>query len=84
MEDPKIKGPLTEIDEMIAPVISILNKKGYRTRFCCSGHCHSGHCFDGSITDYTYILFENILPDNIDIPHGFSHNLTKKISMKKK
>lgn len=27
-----------EVDELIAPVISILNKKGYYTSFCCSGH----------------------------------------------
>ena len=27
-----------ECDDMIAPTISLLNKKGYRTAFCCSGH----------------------------------------------
>lgn len=27
-----------EVDENIALVISMLNKKGYRTTFCCSGH----------------------------------------------
>lgn len=27
-----------ECDDMIAPTISILNKKGYRTLFCCGGH----------------------------------------------
>lgn len=27
-----------EVDDLIAPAISILNKKGYRTAFCCSGH----------------------------------------------
>lgn len=27
-----------EIDEVIAPIISVLNKKGYTTKFCCSGH----------------------------------------------
>ncbi|MBQ8513044.1 MAG: hypothetical protein IJ497_10545 [Clostridia bacterium] len=26
------------IDELIAPTISVLNQKGYTTRFCCSGH----------------------------------------------
>jgi hypothetical protein len=27
-----------EIDELMAPIIQILNRKGYITRFCCSGH----------------------------------------------
>ena len=27
-----------EVDENIALIISMLNKKGYRTTFCCSGH----------------------------------------------
>lgn len=27
-----------ECDDLIAPAISLLNKKGYTTEFCCSGH----------------------------------------------
>lgn len=27
-----------ECDDIIAPTISLLNKKGYRTTFCCGGH----------------------------------------------
>lgn len=27
-----------EIDELIAPTIQILNRKGYKTTHCCSGH----------------------------------------------
>jgi len=27
-----------DVDEWIAPTIQVLNKKGYTTRFCCSGH----------------------------------------------
>ena len=30
-----------ECDDLIAPAISLLNKKGYRTEFCCSGHPYS-------------------------------------------
>ena len=39
--DSNIEGFLedcVEIDEVIAPLIQELNKRGYRTRFCCSGH----------------------------------------------
>ena len=32
-----------EVDDLIAPAVSILNKKGYRTAFCCSGHSDAGH-----------------------------------------
>ena len=32
-----------EVDDLVAPAISILNKKGYRTAFCCSGHVDGGH-----------------------------------------
>lgn len=31
-----------EVDENIALVISMLNKKGYKTTFCCSGHAFPG------------------------------------------
>lgn len=30
-----------EVDEMIAPIIQLLNEKGYRTTYCCSGHLFS-------------------------------------------
>lgn len=29
-----------ECDELIAPIISMLIKKGFRTQFCCSGHAY--------------------------------------------
>lgn len=31
-----------EVDENIALIISLLNRKGYKTSFCCSGHAFSG------------------------------------------
>lgn len=31
-----------EVDENIALIISMLNKKGYKTTFCCSGHAFAG------------------------------------------
>lgn len=36
--DKKCLGFLFDIDELFAPIIAILNKKGYKTLFCCSGH----------------------------------------------
>jgi len=45
-----------EVDDDIAEVISILNKKGYFTNACCSGH-HDGECYkfeaDISLLDET-------------------------------
>ena len=31
-----------EIDDLIAPIIQLLNMKGYRTKACCSGHPFKG------------------------------------------
>ena len=65
-------GLLVQIDEMMLPTISLLNKKGYRTVFCCSGHA-----YDLLNNPYmffeTYICFENYvsLPN---IPDGFHRN----------
>lgn len=38
VEDYLIKDEYFECDDLIAPAISLLNKKGYKTTFCCSGH----------------------------------------------
>lgn len=48
---------LVEIDEMMAYPIEILNQKGYRTRFCCSGHMMSPK---NRIYNEGYILFDEI------------------------
>lgn len=32
-----------ECDDLMAPAISLLNKKGYKTKFCCSGHTYPKH-----------------------------------------
>ena len=64
-------GLLVQIDEMLLPTISLLNKKGYRTAFCCSGHT-----YDLLSNPYmffeTYICFENHvkLPN---LPEGFNY-----------
>jgi hypothetical protein len=38
------KGITFVCDEWIAPIIQILNKKGYKTKYCCSGHLTSHAC----------------------------------------
>jgi len=40
------KDKFVEIDELIAPIISLLNKKGYKTKFCCSGHPYTDYILD--------------------------------------
>ena len=48
---------LVEIDEMMVYPIEILNQKGYKTRFCCSGHMFSPA---NRMYNEGYILFDNI------------------------
>lgn len=38
---PEVEKRSFECDDLIAPVISLLNKKGYKTKFCCAGHPYS-------------------------------------------
>ena len=35
---PEVEHRSFECDDLIAPIISVLNKKGYKTNFCCAGH----------------------------------------------
>lgn len=47
----KCLGNSVEIDELFLPVITELNSKGYKTKFCCSGHlCENPN---------SYIYFED-------------------------
>jgi hypothetical protein len=62
IEDIRIKSPLFEVDDLIAPVISMLNKKGYITTFCCSGHCDNSPITKGFTIkhDNCYISFQDL------------------------
>lgn len=67
------------IDELMAPIIAVLMRKGYMTRACCSGHIVSAYCpnYDDcvedreveyetskcNIIDRPYIMFE----DNVEL-----------------
>lgn len=60
IEDIRIASSLFEVDEFIAPIISILNKKGYYTRYCCSGHYIDDEMGDyGCSNNDCYIMFVN-------------------------
>ena len=60
------------IDFYLAKTISLLNKKGYKTDFCCSGHTSQKHCevWDFKVSDFVekgpeaYIFFKELY----DIP----------------
>lgn len=50
------------LDELMIPAITVLNKKGYSTKFCCSGH-YPGY-------NQTYIMFEEYV-EIPSLPNGF-------------
>lgn len=47
-------GYVAEVDDLMLPIIMLLNKKGYCTEYCCSGHTYDGSC-------YPYIAFSTFL-----------------------
>jgi len=53
------RTPYDDIDEVMIPIIKLLNKKGHKTLACCSGH-PEGH-LKGKFRDWSwegYILFK--------------------------
>ena len=62
------EGHIATIDEMFLHSIVLLNEKGYRTRFCCSGHSLAGE------SDRAYIMFEETVKqkDLAPLPGGFT------------
>ncbi|UQB84344.1 hypothetical protein [Bacillus amyloliquefaciens] len=57
-------GTVCEMDELIAPTISELNKKGWITKYCCSNHL-------GELSTHTYILFKGSEFIPSIFPNGF-------------
>jgi len=60
-------GNVVEIDELFVPIIIELNKKGYSTKFCCSGHYY-GNCPNA------YIMFESDI-ELPNIPKGYTQEI---------
>lgn len=50
---------VVEIDDLMIPIIIMLNQKGYITQFCCSGHM-----YDSSMGGY--ILFDDFMEDILE------------------
>lgn len=79
-------GEVFDIDELMIPTIIELNKKGYITEYCCSGHSIEKRIL-------TYIVISDIinfkkLPENFDVEYDsyngrnrttirYNYNLTK-------
>lgn len=78
--DIRIKGPLFECDELMAPIIRELNLKGYKTVFCCSGHVNDDIYWADDINNEInnnncYIAFSDqittLLVKGFTLPKGF-------------
>lgn len=52
-------GPKFKIDENMIPIIFELNKKGYMTKACCSGHYKQLSSFSSGYLMKGYIYFAN-------------------------
>jgi len=57
----KCQGEVIWIDELLVPTITILNKKGYKTKYSCSGHSYQEN-------PNCYIMFQSKIPS---VPKGF-------------
>ena len=70
-----------EVDEDIAEVISVLNKKGYHTKYCCSGHIKDSRLYEmyekRKISDFEdihlgYIINKNKEEVDVLMPYTFT------------
>jgi len=60
-------GDMVEVDELFVPVIAELNRKGYRTRYCCSSHYTKDSI-------QSYIMFENFI-EFPSLPKGYNYDV---------
>ena len=68
-KDKSCDGYMVEVDEMFLPSISLLNKKGYKTAFCCSAHVWKKDICDPYISFEDFIKLPN-LPKDFDYDYN--------------
>ena len=61
-------GDVVEVDELFVPVIAELNRKGYRTRYCCSSHYTNDSI-------QSYIMFEDFI-EFPSLPKGYNYDVS--------
>lgn len=72
-----------EVDTLVSPVISILIKKGYMTRACCSGHVSDtfvnnfNECIDDTNSEYRYEKFDMASNPYIALERGVEPYMKK-------
>jgi hypothetical protein len=69
---PKCIRGLAEIDTAMLDIIFDLNKKGYKTEFCCSGHPTVDNF-------HAYLIISGEMRD-IPVPEGFTVSFRKNIT----
>lgn len=65
-------GQVIEVDDIFLPIIKLLNKKGYYTSFCCSGHVG-----DNGLS--SYISFDDTMHGLPNIPKGYKEEKDSNI-----
>lgn len=58
-----VKYSIVELDPDIAVAISILNRKGYKTNFCCQGHSIGNNAYIAFENDSNIVNYLHLLPD---------------------
>ena len=72
-------GSVVQIDELMFPIIKILNSKGYYTNYCCSGHVYDEYCSPYVLfTSYVRLFYEDeeLMDIFSDLPEGWSYTFT--------
>lgn len=59
---------LVQVDKLLIPIVRTLNRKGYTTSACCSGHLKDNHCRK------IYIAFKEDHNFGTNIPEGSSYS----------